>query len=387
MGLRNLHRQPRIFYANRNTTTAGTTVNLLEENPVSAPQQTLFHTWSKTEYVIFVLVGLYAFCAWLITQLYDRPEAFHGLLYAPVSGKILLLCFLPYVLLRILWIMVWRHPVHLTRTILQDFHHTFLHPQRLMHGVPLFFLFMVFFGAFTGMKDMIPVLNPYSWDQTFATLDAMLHGGIHPWRLLHKVVAYPPVTSAINISYNLWLVVLIVVFFWQALTLHLPRIRLQFLLSFFLSWIIIGHVLATFFSSAGPCYYAAVTGTQETPYDALMTYLQETNEIYPVWALKTQEMLWQSYTEKKLIMGSGISAMPSMHVTIAFLMVLVAWHWGGTYAFFLTSYFIIILVGSVHLAWHYAVDAYVAIPLTYGIWRLSGFVVRCLDPSPVQQKT
>jgi hypothetical protein len=315
--------------------------------------------------------------------MYNHPEAFRGLLYASVSWKLFLLCLLPYVFFRLLWIMIWRHPYHLTKTILEDFRHTFLHPRRLTQGIPLFFLFMVFFGAFTGMKDMIPVLNPYSWDQTFATLDAAIHGGRHPWQLLHPVIAYPLVTSIINVSYNFWVPVMIFVFFWQALTLHFPHIRLQFLLSFFFTWIIAGQVLATFFSSAGPCYYAAVTGINDTPYDTLMAYLRQANESYPVWAIKTQEMLWQSYSEKKLMLGSGISAMPSLHVSVAFLMMLLARQWGRSYNFFLTLYFVMILLGSVHLAWHYAVDAYFAIPITYGLWRFSGFVVHRLE-SPAE---
>jgi hypothetical protein len=39
-------------------------------------------------------------------------------------------------------------------------------------------------------------------------------------------------------------------------------------------------------------------------------------------------------------------------------------------------YVLLILLRSVHLNWHYAVDDYVAILATWLIWRLSGWMVR-----------
>jgi hypothetical protein len=235
---------------------------------------------------------------------------------------------------------------------------------------------------------MIPVINPYTWDETFAGLDQQLHAGVHPWQLLQSLLGFPLVTSALNVFYNLWFFLVVFIFFWQASTPHLPRVRLQFLLTFFLSWIIIGHILATLFASAGPCYYEAVTGiVQGNPYAELMAYLRQASEHFPVWALSTQEMLWTTYKERELRIGSGISAMPSMHVAIAFLLTLLGWRWGRPYNFLLTIYLVIIIIGSIHLAWHYAVDAYFVIPLTYGLWSFSGFVVRRLESPTLSSNT
>jgi hypothetical protein len=345
----------------------------------------VLNSWSRTEYLLALLVTVYIFFTWLIAQVYDRPEAFQGLLYAPVSGLVVFTILFTYTILRILWIVVWLHPTHLIRTIIKDFRTYLFNLERLRQAFPLGLLFTIFFGAFSGMKSIIPIVNPYSWDQTFATIDKRLHAGIHPWYLLHPILGYPVVTTTLNFFYNFWLLLLIFIFFWQALTFHLPRVRLQFLLTFFLSWIVVGHLLATLFSSAGPCYYEAVTGiVQGNPYAELMTYLRQANEQYPIWSVSTQEMLWHMYQEEKLRMGSGISAMPSMHVTIAFLFALLGWKWGKPYNFLLAVYCVLIILGSVHLAWHYAVDAYFTIPVTYGLWCLSGFVVRRLEPPEVR---
>lgn len=341
--------------------------------------------WSKTEWLIALLVALYVFSAWLIAQAYNRPEAFRGLLYAPVSGIVFFTILFTYTVLRIVWIMVWWHPYHLTRTIIGDFREHLFNPKRVIPALLLGALFMVFFGAFSGMKNLIPVVNPYTWDPTFANLDARLHAGVHPWQLLHSILGYPLATSALNVFYNVWFFLLIFIFFWQASTPHLPRVRLQYLLTFFLAWIVIGHILATVFSSAGPCYYEAVVGVgQGNPYANLMAYLRQANEHYQIWALSAQEMLWNAYREKELRMGSGISAMPSMHVSTAFLFALLGWKWGKPYNFLLTIYCVLIVLGSVHLAWHYAVDAYFVIPLTYGLWRFSGFVVQKLEPAEIR---
>jgi hypothetical protein len=90
-------------------------------------------------------------------------------------------------------------------------------------------------------------------------------------------------------------------------------------------------------------------------------------------------MLWQTYEENKVMPASGISAMPSMHVAIAALFAFFAFQLGKPYNFLFTTYLIVIVIGSVHLAWHYAIDAYVAILLTYGIWRFAGSVVQRLE--------
>ena len=73
--------------------------------------------------------------------------------------------------------------------------------------------------------------------------------------------------------------------------------------------------------------------------------------------------------------GRGISAMPSMHLSIATVFALLGWKisrfWGMAGIIFL----VLILLGSVHLGYHYAVDGYAAILATVGIWWLSGILV------------
>lgn len=117
-----------------------------------------------------------------------------------------------------------------------------------------------------------------------------------------------------------------------------------------------------------------MTGAPD-PFVPLMDYLRAANEQYPLRAIQLQELLWRAYEDPEAA-GLGISAMPSMHVSIAVLMALLGFSIRRWLGWAYTIFALAIVVGSVHLGWHYAIDAYVAAVATVGIWWLSGKVVR-----------
>jgi membrane-associated phospholipid phosphatase len=53
---------------------------------------------------------------------------------------------------------------------------------------------------------------------------------------------------------------------------------------------------------------------------------------------------------------------------------------------FFAVYAIVILVGSVHLGWHYAVDGYAGIFIAGFSWWLAGIVARWVAARPVTQR-
>ena len=84
-----------------------------------------------------------------------------------------------------------------------------------------------------------------------------------------------------------------------------------------------------------------------------------------VGALEGQDLLWQGYTGGRP--GSaGISAFPSMHVATATLFALAARRLHPRLFPLGLAYWAVIMLGSVLLAWHYAVDGYVGILLGWG---------------------
>ncbi len=68
--------------------------------------------------------------------------------------------------------------------------------------------------------------------------------------------------------------------------------------------------------------------------------------------------------------------MPSLHLATTALMTFHAFQLNRWLGWFMTAFLVVMLVGSVHLGWHYAIDGYVVIPAAYGLWRLSGWAVR-----------
>ena len=152
-----------------------------------------------------------------------------------------------------------------------------------------------------------------------------------------------------------------------------PALRHQYLMAFMACWFVGGFLIAMAFSSAGPCYYARIgLGDAFAP---LMSALHAADARLPVWALSTQNALWDGFTG--LRPGSaGISAFPSMHVATAVLMALLASSVHRAAGIVMWIYAGIILFGSVLLGWHYVIDGLVSIPFAVLVWRLSGAYAR-----------
>lgn len=243
-------------------------------------------------------------------------------------------------------------------------------PGNILHSVITITPLMVSFSA---LKEVVPVIQPFSWDPIFEHWDRVLGFGTMPWQLLQPVLGFPAVTIAIDIAYVAWFTVIFGVLVWQAFFARAGELRMQFLLAFAFAWFFAGNVLAVIFSSAGPCYYGFLHAPD--PYAQQLIYLREVNEHWALAALEIQNRLWQSYTAATGA-NIGISAMPSMHVTAVVLTALVARRTSRWLGLMLTAYAAVIVIGSVHLAWHYAVDAIAGIGLAGLFWCVAGWITR-----------
>ncbi|MFD1877834.1 phosphatase PAP2 family protein [Vibrio chagasii] len=181
------------------------------------------------------------------------------------------------------------------------------------------------FSNYTFLKPLIPYFNHYAFDLDFYYLDKWLHFGFSPWEVTH-------------------------------------------------------YLFPGALSSAGPAFFHHFESLDA--YAQLMQRLESQSEylseqgLLPLWMLSTQDMLWENYIDGVIIKGSGISAMPSLHVTIAVLMAMTAYKLNKKLGYVAWVYTFIIQIDSVHLAWHYAVDGYVGALCVVILWHLIGYLLK-----------
>jgi PAP2 superfamily len=296
--------------------------------------------------------------------------------YLTLALYIYLICLVLGLLGRLAWIMLVVRPRRLFRHIADDCAGNLFAPERIALALPVLLGMPVAMSVYSSLKRMIPDLVPYRFDETFWRLDHWLHFGHDPWRLLQPLLGTPSVTATISLLYHqTWLSLMILIWIWQACSLSRPRLRLQFLIAYLLVWVLLGNFGAVMLSSAGPPYYAEVTGLA-SPYAELFDYLKHADASHDVWSVKLQRLLWASHLSGGHGVGTGISAMPSVHVATTTLFTLLALSYGSVIGAVFVVYLAIIVVGSIHLGWHYAVDSYLSILLTVALWRGIGALLR-----------
>ena len=284
---------------------------------------------------------------------------------------------------RFVRLAVYERPAHPLSALARDVWGYFKSPARLASGLPMVLSLSLLIEGFSRVKYNIPVIRPFDWDVTFNDLDKTIHFGTLPWEWLQPVLGFPIVTFLINVNYNLWFIVMWCLWAVLAFTLEPNATRMRFFLAFILTWAVGGGLFAVLFSSAGPCYYALI-GLSPDPYTPLMDYLNRVNELVPLWAIDTQMMLWQAHIGEQN-MVAGISAMPSMHNASALLFALVGWKIGRRTGLALSAFAVLIFIGSIHLGWHYAVDAYLGWAITLLAWWICGPIARWNQRQPWTQ--
>ena len=329
----------------------------------------------RRQKTVLALILVYWISGLIVGQMAGMPWGATITTYLPTFTAIMPMMIGALLIGRSLVIMIVDRPARPLTQLAHEIRTSLATPQRIANAIPVLAGMLVFGGTFTVMKASITSLSPFAWDVQFEQLDRWLHGGIAPWELLQPILGAPLVTHAINWAYNLWFYFLGMTWVWQAFSQRDDRLRLRFFLTLILGWILLGNIAAAMFSSAGPCYFGRVTGLAD-PFVPLMSYLHEASLSHAVWALDTQEMLWHKYSLREVALGAGISAMPSMHVAMATLFALVYWRTKRWLGIAMTIYAIIIMIGSVHLGWHYAVDGYASALGIMVIWWVVG---RALD--------
>lgn len=340
-------------------------------NPLYAYAQSLYQ-----DRYFYTVVALSVLLTKLIFIGYNIETAFSFSIYSIVFGAIGSATFLALPVCYILYLIIYRpkYPISAPATLIINL---LKKPNIIAVFFTQLFSINVMFSCYTSLKSTVGITFPFKYDRFLLTLDKSLHFGFQPWELTHTLFSSVYATSIINIIYNVWFfIVWFTLFYFMCQT---PLIRRKFLIGFCLCWVVVGGIFAILLSSAGPCFIDQLNIAHPATLE-LLDRLNTQNTIlinngWPsLWSISTQNHLWDEHIASNVSLGSGISAMPSMHVSMAVYMALSMYSLHRKIGLVYCLFTISILIGSVHLGWHYAVDGYLSIILTLIIWYFLKYI-------------
>ncbi|PKA43797.1 hypothetical protein CWR43_09215 [Rhizobium sullae] len=331
---------------------------------------TLVRTAIDYRFAYLIFLTHLAAMSGLVLYLDVEPYYRTGNFYLRWAGMAMLIFALGYMLWTAIRLLIERRD-RPTAALARHMKEVLVRDDRYAHAIHSMTIFIAMITVFATIKSTIPSLNPFSWDQALIEADRLIFGGSDPYAVTSIVFGNVYAIITMNFFYNLWLLVVVCSMVWAAWTRD-HALRLRFMFSALLGWLIAGNVLAIAFSSVGPCFVAPLLGNQT--YVPLMRLLADVNaESGMVWALTAQDILWSAYTHEAGAI-SGISAMPSLHVVFAVIIACATWNMGHIRRWAGVAFATVIAVGSVQLGWHYAIDGIVGAALALLFWKASAYL-------------
>lgn len=188
-------------------------------------------------------------------------------------------------------------------------------------------------------KSAMPHITGYWADPALADLDRAIFGS-DPWRLFRSELLGPIYAKA----YVTWFPI---TFGTMALLAFSKRDETLLFNSYLATLIVGGTMGEHLLPSAGPIFYERIgLGTR-------FAELVATND--PTYNLFA-DYLWKYYEAGGAGLGTGISAMPSMHVAMATWTLFAAWRIWKPLAAPALVYVLVIWGASIASGWHYATD-------------------------------
>lgn len=252
-------------------------------------------------------------------------------------------------------------------------------------GACLGFVILASGNVFLVSKSLIAVLNPFSnqsWDVDFSAWDKLLHFGAFPHQYIIPAINRLDLGPFLDRVYYGWLIVMTVVAWFCIFADHQLRRRLHFLWVYFLSWVLLGTVAATVFSSAGPVFFATFFKSAGNPYEFVTVNMQALHRQSPLLADTARRLLLRWHDNNTLIDPNAISAMPSMHIAMCWLFVLYARSFGKAPFAAAIAFCAVIFAGAIYFGFHYAIDGYVSIAAVSLLWWGMGKYIDRHHPEP-----
>lgn len=231
---------------------------------------------------------------------------------------------------------------------------------RIVAGYGLMLAIVPFMATFTSMKAYIGQ-GGFVADRSLADIDRWLHFGVDPAVFLHGALDYASVWRFFAFFYGPgWMLWVNGFVFWMAVGASSPVLRQRFFLGYLFAWAVLGNLVAWLVISAGPAFYAEVTGDAER--FGMVVRSIAANVLPNGSGIRDmQTYLWDLYVKRDSGFGMGISAFPSLHLAAVTLCAVTARHLDRVLFVTAIAVVLIIEVGSVLFAWHYAIDGYFSI--------------------------
>lgn len=209
-------------------------------------------------------------------------------------------------------------------------------------------LFMAVFMAIAGLNLISfmwikPLLNyhvPFWADPVLADVDHAIFLGHDPWKLL----SWMNVSWAGIIYHPAWFVGMIIALMMTASAPPSDQ-KSAILLSYFVLWSLVAPAIHMLLPAAGPIFY------ERMGYGPRFQGLDGGPQTTAVG-----DYLWAVYSSQSFGAGSGISAMPSMHVTISCWTMIAIKFCAPRWCGIAISGWAVIFMLSISLGWHYAMD-------------------------------
>lgn len=197
--------------------------------------------------------------------------------------------------------------------------------------------------VFTWIKSLLNLHVAFWADPLLARVDNVLFLGRDPWRFVGWL-AFPQVG---HLYHRAWFFLMIATLLVSAAARPSPN-KSAVMFSYFALWLLVGPLIHIALPAAGPIFF------ERMGYGSRFSGLSPDAE-----TVEVARTLWAVYTSHGLIVGSGISAMPSLHIASTTWMAIAAWKLAPRLAVPLTAFAFLIFALSIGLGWHYATDGIV----------------------------
>lgn len=222
-------------------------------------------------------------------------------------------------------------------------------------------------AGFTILKNTMSFITPYFADPFFANVDRVLHFGVDPWVIAHWIGDYLPTNLMIYSYLTIWALPAFALPVIIALTDDDRARMVRTLTLYAVAWVFVGNVLAFSGLSVGPVYFDRLLGGDQ--FAGLTVALVESG-VTASSIGTTQRALWEIYSGQSALIGSGISAFPSVHVAIATVAAIYMCERSKWLVPLAAMFLFFTFYLSVFTGYHYAVDGYVSMIVIFGLWWL-----------------